>query len=434
MEIPGYRDITPAGKGEFDDRYHGVDEATGRAVDIRALRGAVHDERLARRLEREQSTAERIGEHPNVVAVLAAGTTPDGIPYVVTERCDGGTLADALDGSDPWPLERAVAVATEVAGALAAAHAAGVLHRDLTPEAVLLTSDGTAKLGGFGVAAVEGGQATAALSFTPVHTAPEVVEGKEPSEATDVYQLASVTYTMLAGHPPFGTREDGTMTVLNRILSDPLPPLDRPDVPPAVHDVLARAMAKDPASRTADAAVLAAELAAAAASAPASSDPAAPTTAGAPPATDAPPPPAAPAPPPPTAPAPPAGDAPPATDAPPPPAAPAPPPPAAASPPPPAAPAPPASAAPATPTAPAPPPSAVAPPPGAPAPPPVAPPPGAPAPPPLAPPPAAPPPTAPTAPVAPDQAPPAKRSLVPLILLLVLVAVAAGVITFLLVG
>ena len=374
MEITGYRDLTPVGAGEFDDRYRAVDETSGATVTIRALRGAAADERLARRLEREVSSGERIGPHPHVVAVLGSGTSADGVPYIVTEHCDGGPLADVVGPDHLWAPADVATLGLQIAGALETAHAAGVLHRDLTPDSIQLEADGTAKLGGFGVSAVEGGQATAALSFTPVHTAPEVVEGKEPTEATDVYQLASVLYTLLAGTPPFGTREDGTMQVLNKILTAPVPPIERDDVPADLTTAIEAAMAKDPAGRTPSAAALAqqlAPLAAAGGTAPA-------------------PPPAAPAPPP---------------------AAPAPPPAAPA--PPPAAPAPP-------PAAPAPPPAAPAPPPAAPAPPPAAP---------------APPPAAPGAPVPPLGAAPAKqRSVLWLVLLLVVVAVVAGVITFLLVS
>ena len=321
MEIPGYRDLTPVGSGEFDDRFDAVAEATGALVTISVLRGSA-DERLERRLERERTAAARIGDHPNVVGVVEAGLTPDGVPFVARQRSAGGTLAARLaDG--PLPLDQVVVLATGLAAGLQAAHDAGVLHRDLTPDVVELAEDGTPRLAGFGVAAMEGDQATAALSFTPVHTAPEVVEGKQPTEATDVYQLGSVLYTALAGHPPFGTRQDGTMTVLNRILSAPLPPIDRPDVPAAATAAIAAAMAKDPAERTPDPTALASALAAAAGG-PAAAAPAPPVSAPevAPPPTAeaaAPPPPAPSAPPPPPA---------PDTAAPPPPAPPPPQPPA----------------------------------------------------------------------------------------------------------
>jgi len=352
VDIPGYSQIEDAGRGEFDDRYRAVAD-DGSVVALRVLRGNTSDARLTRRLERELSAAERIGPVAGVVQVLASGTTDDGTAYLVTEWAGGGSLGDHLAATGALPVDEVLRLGRQLAGGLAAAHDAGVLHRDLTPDSVLLTDDGDAKLTGFGVSAMEGGQATEALSFTPVHTAPEVVEGKEPTEATDVYQLASVLYTALAGQPPFGTKADGTMAVLNRILADPPPPFARDDVPPELAALLNDAMTKDPAARSTTASMMAIRLDALTAAAA----PPAPTPPPAPPAPPAAAPPTPPAPTPPlppaaTAPAPPAPTAPaPSPPTPPAPTAPAPSPPA---PPAPAPPAPPAPAPPAPPPAPMP--------------------------------------------------------------------------------
>ncbi|MCC5950732.1 MAG: serine/threonine protein kinase, partial [Acidimicrobiia bacterium] len=299
MELPGYSDLRPVGAGEFDERYWAVDVASNQAVLIRTLRGNAADERLQRRLQREVDASARIGPHPAIVGVQASGTSPDGVVYLVSEWCGGGALHELLSAHGPLPPHVALRMGTELADGLAAAHEAGVLHRDLTDASVQFTDDGHAKLTGFGVSSLDGGQATAALSFTPVHTAPEVIEGKEPDEATDVYQLASVIYTAIAGTPPFGSKEEGTATVLGRILTTTAAPLEHPDLPAGLNEILATAMSRAREDRYGSARQFAEALAGAAQGSSPAPAPAPPPAADTPPPPAPAPPPAADTPPPP---------------------------------------------------------------------------------------------------------------------------------------
>src|SRR5205807_408771 len=139
----------------------------------------------------------------------------------------------------------------KIAGALAATHEAGVLHRDVKPQNILVSKYGEPALADFGIARLTGSsEATHTTAFTPHHAAPEVVNGEQPGVTADVYSLASSMYQLLAGGPAFKAGSaSGIGALMMRILNDPPPPISRPDVPPQVYDVIAKAMAKTPAQR-----------------------------------------------------------------------------------------------------------------------------------------------------------------------------------------
>jgi serine/threonine-protein kinase PknK len=193
-------------------------------------------------------------------------TLPDGRPVLVLELCSG-SLAQHLAGvseSGALPAHEAVAIAAKLAGALETAHRGGVLHRDVRPENVLITAYGEPALSEFGVSRLRsaGVPATAELfDFPGPHVAPELLLGQEATAATDVYGLASLLYQLLAGLPPMAAYagEMPSATIL-RILRDPARPIDAPEVPYALSDLLLWALAKDPAQRPPSAAWFAEEL------------------------------------------------------------------------------------------------------------------------------------------------------------------------------
>ena len=140
----------------------------------------------------------------------------------------------------------------KVAGALDAAHEAGVLHRDIKPENILVSQYGEPKLGDFGIARIEGANQTRSgvITATMAHAPPEIVEGKRPTEASDVYSLASTLYTMIAGDGPFSDGEETSIvTMISRIVTRPVPDLRARGVPDPVCAVLEQGLAKDPAAR-----------------------------------------------------------------------------------------------------------------------------------------------------------------------------------------
>ncbi len=203
--------------------------------------------------------------HPNIVTVYAAGFTQDGRPFLAMEYLPGGSLGQRLVGQNlSW--SEASSVGIRIAGALQRAHDSGVLHRDVKPDNILMSAYGEPKLADFGIARFQGGYETrtGVITATFAHAAPELLEGKRPSPQSDVYALASTVYELIAGHAPFvGDSEDTLPVLLARIAQNPPPDLRPLGVPDGVWGVLARALDKDPATRTASAAELGRQLQAA---------------------------------------------------------------------------------------------------------------------------------------------------------------------------
>jgi serine/threonine protein kinase len=263
-----YRLVERIGAGGMSVIWRGWDEALHRTVAIKVLDGPLSTDGGHRdRIRREARAAARI-EHPHAIQVYDYGetVTPGGrvAAFVVMQLLDGAPLADRLaEGALPWP--EAAAIAATVADVLAAAHRRGVVHRDVTPENVMLTTDGV-KLLDFGIAA-EAGQREDTLTFgTPPYVAPERLAGAQSTGATDVYALGVLLYESLSGSVPFGaTTWEELEANAGRV-----PSLDVPGVPAPVAEVCRRCLAPDPADRP-TAEQVAAALCAATAPAPARS-------------------------------------------------------------------------------------------------------------------------------------------------------------------
>jgi serine/threonine-protein kinase len=249
------------GRGGMADVFEGVDERLGRPVAVKILRRPLlRNPDVRARFEQEARSAARLS-HPNVVAVFDTGED-EGVPYLVMELLPGETLADHMaDG--PQDPDWMVRVAGDVLGALAAAHAAGVVHRDVKPGNILLGTDGCAKVADFGIAksaeAAAGPDTTATgmLLGTPAYLAPERIDGQPATPRSDLYSLGVVLYEALAGRKPF--EADTPLGVANAIRhADPVPLSSvRPDIEPSVAAAVERAMARDPVARFADAAEMA---------------------------------------------------------------------------------------------------------------------------------------------------------------------------------
>jgi hypothetical protein len=263
--------------------YRAVDRLTGglAAVKVVGGRAAGGDGRFVR--EAETLAALR---HPGIVSYLAHGTSEDGELYLAMEWLDGEDLASRLVAAEIG-VDEAIAIAAQVAAALAAAHAHGVIHRDVKPSNVFLVDWRTdrVKLLDFGVArraGLEPMTATGAVVGTPFYMSPEQARGGRGIDArADVYALGALLFRCLTGQPPFpGATPD---EVIARILSEPAPRLRDavPGTPAILDDLVARMLAKDPDARPRTAAAVHATLGAldatwAAASAPAAAPPAPP--------------------------------------------------------------------------------------------------------------------------------------------------------------
>lgn len=237
------------GSGGMSVIWRAFDEALERTVAVKVLDGPLGtDPRYRDLIRREARAAARI-EHPHAINVYDYGETVTTggrvAAYVVMQLLDGRSLADRLaDGPLPWPS--AVAVAATVAEVLAAAHRRGVVHRDVTPENVMLTTDGV-RLLDFGIA-TEFGRPEETLTFgTPPYVAPERIAGAQATGATDVYALGVLLFESLTGTVPFGSTWDD-LTALSADDRRP-PPLDVPGLPPLVASICRRCLALDPADR-----------------------------------------------------------------------------------------------------------------------------------------------------------------------------------------
>jgi serine/threonine-protein kinase PknK len=261
--VPGYSDLHRIGHGGFSVVYRAHHAGLDRVVALKVLTVEFIDAQIRRGLLREVQLAGRLSGHPNVVTVLDSGMTGSGRPYIAMDFYERGSVRDRLAAEGPLPLGEVLRIGIKIAGALAAAHHEGILHRDVKPQNILMSRYGEPALADFGTARLtaELDASSRTEALTPFHAAPEVLEGHPPAAAADVYSLGSTMYQMLAGRPAFQRDADfGIAPLLLRILTEELPPISRPDVPEPVSAVIRQAMHRDPAQRYESAEALVAAL------------------------------------------------------------------------------------------------------------------------------------------------------------------------------
>ena len=231
--------------------YRATDTQLGRAVAIKVLADRyADDESVRERFKREALAAARLSGTPNTVTIFDVGES-DGHPYIVMELLEGGTLDDRLKASgaqDPADVLRWLG---QAAGALDAAHAAGVVHRDVKPGNLLLNSRGEVSVADFGVASAVGLDSmtmTGTVLGTAGYLSPEQARGERATPASDRYALGIVAYELLTGGRPFAA-ESATAEASAHVHA-PIPYASQHgDVPPELDPVLRRALAKDPDQR-----------------------------------------------------------------------------------------------------------------------------------------------------------------------------------------
>lgn len=225
------------------------------------------------RFQREAEAAAAIS-HPNVVAVLDIDKTPRGMPYLVTEYLEGIDLADHLKEVKRLDVLDAVSITRQLCRGLAAAHARGVIHRDLKPPNVFLVGDFSkgaparlyAKILDFGLSSFKPDEGSPSLTKTgfimgtPSYMAPEQARGQKVDHRADVYGLGTILYTVLTGRAPFD--EESPHATILAVLNDepPRPRSLMPTIPPHLELVIERAMAKNPSDRYPDMAAFEAAL------------------------------------------------------------------------------------------------------------------------------------------------------------------------------
>jgi hypothetical protein len=256
-------------EGGFASIYRGHHRGTRAPVAIKVLRSALAvSMRMIERFEREALALERL-HHPGIVVIHELGTLTDGRPYIAMEWIEGRSLAEELAARGPLSAAEALAVMNEVGSAVAAAHAVGVIHRDIKAQNIVALPQGawfTVKLVDFGIAKLMAPEdehtafTTRTVLGTPRTMAPEQILGRPVDARTDIYALGLLVYQMVTGRLPFDGANAVEIEELHLFAAPPQVSLMAP-VPAALDAVLARALAKEKEQRYPDVPTFLAKLA-----------------------------------------------------------------------------------------------------------------------------------------------------------------------------
>jgi predicted Ser/Thr protein kinase len=265
-EVPGYELLEVLGQGSTGVVYKAWQVSLNRLAALKMIRADLRTGPEERARFRAEGEAVARLQHPNIVQIYDLGECRERL-YLALEFVPGGSLAARL-ARGALPVPEAVRLLATLARAMHHVHASGIVHRDLNPGNILLTAEGTPKIGDFGLAKLlVGGRQltrTGTVLGTPGYMAPEQAEGraKEVGPASDVHALGAVLYHLLCGRPPYD--EGGVVPTLLVVRSDQLPTAVRqvrPEVPPGLERLCMRCLEKNPADRYASAQALADDLA-----------------------------------------------------------------------------------------------------------------------------------------------------------------------------
>ena len=258
-----YELLEVMGSGRTSDVFRARDQKLERVVAVKVLHPRLVAD--AGRVERFRGEA-RVGvslSHKNIVTVIAQGDHA-GDPYIVFEYVDGMTLRQLLQRAGRLPVERALEIAIGIAEGLAFAHVHGYVHLDVKPENVLLNSQGTPKLVGFGVARpLEPSEETTECETgigSSDYMAPEQAQGLASGPRSDVYSLGVILYELLTGELPFSGQNFVSVAMQHVYETSPLVSRKRPNIPPRLDRAISKALAKNPGDRFSTMDVFAREL------------------------------------------------------------------------------------------------------------------------------------------------------------------------------
>lgn len=257
LELAGYSDFTEIGRGGDSVVYRAWQDDVGRYVAVKVV--SLADPAAITRFKRELAITVKLGDqHDQIVKVYNTGNTADGKPCLVMEYCDG-SLHDRLKADGPLPVADVVKAGVDIADALAFAHQQRYVHRDVKPQNILVRRAGYV-LADFGIArGLNTAHTASAELFSYRHAAPQVLSGKEPAAADDIWSLGSTLFTLLEGRPPFASdnpSEDTFMPYVDRVKAGEMRQWTRTDVPPEMVAVIERCLRGPGGDRYADAVAL----------------------------------------------------------------------------------------------------------------------------------------------------------------------------------
>jgi hypothetical protein len=261
-DLPGYRSLQLLGSGGFADVFLYEQRLPRRKVAVKVLLTEELGRDTRAQFVAEANLMAQLSAHPFIVTIFHADVSADGRPYFVMEYCSGPSLAERYK-RERFAVEDALRTGIRLAGAVATAHAAGILHRDIKPANVLTNDYGWPALTDFGISSnLEGelpvhtvtspedasatGSGQSAVGMSVPWSPPEMFEDDpRPDQRSDVFSLAATVHTLLAGRTPFEIpgRPNGSLDLIGRIERGAITPIDRPDVPRSLTGVLAKGMA-----------------------------------------------------------------------------------------------------------------------------------------------------------------------------------------------
>ncbi|MDD2375722.1 MAG: protein kinase, partial [Eubacteriales bacterium] len=255
--------LKPLGHGGMAHVYLAEDRETGGQVAVKVMKDDLTDDpEFIKRFDTEARSASSL-DHPNIVKILGYGQDQD-LRYIVQEYVEGNTLKELIQqrGSLDWQL--AVPLAIQIGLALEHAHKRGVVHRDIKPQNILITSDLIAKVTDFGIARATNANTitlTSGVAFGSVHYfSPEQARGGIVSEKSDIYSLGILLFEMLTGKLPFDG-ETSVAVAIKHLQELPPPPSSyQAELPPALDQIVLKCIQKSPESRYQDARELVDEL------------------------------------------------------------------------------------------------------------------------------------------------------------------------------
>jgi serine/threonine protein kinase/N-acetylneuraminic acid mutarotase len=262
LAAAGFVDAVEIGRGGGGVVYRCRQQSLGRSVAVKVLASDL-DEDDRERFLREGYAMGSLSGHPNIANILQVGVTEDHRPFIVMPYHAVGSLADRVqrEGRIPWP--DVLRIGVKLCAALETAHRSATLHRDIKPANVLVSDYGEPQLSDFGTARIAGGYKTITGYFTGTlsYTAPEVLSGKPPTAAADVYSLGATLYALIAGKAPHERKADEDLIAhYMRITSSPVPDLRPQGIPADLCATIEKALSIDPVERQASAADLGHEL------------------------------------------------------------------------------------------------------------------------------------------------------------------------------